>query len=382
MLTGPKSHCAAASTATPSATAAIIVAIAELRRRAGIGGDGGERERGPGERPRPRPRHGRRSSVGEPEQRELEAAAGRRRAARTATGVGPAALERREQRDRQQQRRGRAPRSAGGRRRAASSSSRCSSSTSPAVNSTAPAAMSGARCAGGRSSSNRSSRRLIRRRSLGRILDTSTGPGAAGIGGSAAGLSSITPSRTRGSQRGCGYAAGPCDHAAVLELEDGRVPRAGDAAVVQLALVERAAAVRAAVRERVHGALVPGDEHADAADLGEARLALGQLVVAQRRRPVLRRLLERRLVDADALRVAQVPAEVARTAPSRPAPREREQLARARAAPRLRAASEAPNSAVAPTLSAAWIEPDAADGARRRPRSRPTPSCRSRRSAR
>ena len=33
MLTGPKSHCAAASTAIPSATAAIIVAIAELRRR-------------------------------------------------------------------------------------------------------------------------------------------------------------------------------------------------------------------------------------------------------------------------------------------------------------------------------------------------------------
>src|SRR5215204_7638364 len=94
---------------------------------------------------------------------------------------------------------------------------------------------------------------------------------------------------------------GAADDAAVLEPEDRPVPRARDAAVVQLALVERAAAVPAAVRERVHGAVPPGDEHPDATHLGVARLALGQLLVAQRGGPVGRRLLERGLGDADAL---------------------------------------------------------------------------------
>ena len=46
------------------------------------------------------------------------------------------------------------------------SSSRISSSATPAVNSTAPAAISGPRCAGGRSSSSRSSRRAMRRGTL------------------------------------------------------------------------------------------------------------------------------------------------------------------------------------------------------------------------
>ena len=154
---------------------------------------------------------------------------------------------------------------------------------------------------------------------------------------------------------------GPALHAAVGEPEDGAVQRADDAAVLDLALVERPAAVRAAVGERVHLALPARDDDPDAVHLGVARLALGQVGLAQHGRPLVRALLEHRLVDADALRVGEVPAEVAAQARARSRPRAPNSLPDARE-PRLRATSEAPKSASAATFDGGVHEPDAAHG--------------------
>ena len=193
------------------------------------------------------------------------------------------------------------------------SSSRCSSSAIPAVNSTAPAAISGARCAGGRSSSSRSSRRAMRRATL-------RGQPLLGLSGALSSISAVAHAHLPGAA--AGRRPGRARRCRRPSLKTRAVPGAGDAAVGELALVERAAAVRAAVGERVDLAAGARQQDADAPDLGVARLALGQLGVAQRRRPVLRRRPRTRSGRRRRPRRSQVPAEVAaqrRARPRRPA---------------------------------------------------------------
>jgi hypothetical protein len=98
----------------------------------------------------------------------------------------------------------------------------------------------------------------------------------------------------------------------VGEREDAVVQRAGDRPLAQIALVQRAAAVRAAVREREQLAALAHEHHRRAVGLGAARLPGRQLGVGQHVDPAaVAAVLERRLVDADAVREREMTAEIA-----------------------------------------------------------------------
>src|SRR5687768_16526721 len=92
-------------------------------------------------------------------------------------------------------------------------------------------------------------------------------------------------------------------HRAVLEPEAAAVPRAGDAAVGDLPVCERAAAVRAAVRERVQPPARADEHHRELADEHAPRPAVLELALVERTRPLAGVLVEHGRVDAHALRV-------------------------------------------------------------------------------
>ena len=143
---------------------------------------------------------------------------------------------------------------------------------------------------------------------------------------------------------------------AVGEPEARSMQRAGDAAVGQLALVERPAAVHAAVRQRVDLAAVTRDaarrrrrprRGATRPRAGPIRAARASSPPARPRTPSGRR--RRRARRRGARRGSRSP-PARRRPPARAA-------CRRRATPLRRAASDAPNSAVAPAFAAAWTMP-------------------------
>src|SRR6266511_1984948 len=99
----------------------------------------------------------------------------------------------------------------------------------------------------------------------------------------------------------------------VLEAEGAPVAGAHDPVLArEVALVQRAAAVRAPVGERVDGRAAPEQQHLDRADHRGRGLVLAQLLGSDRRLPVGRRLLESVLVHPDAQAEREVAAEVGR----------------------------------------------------------------------
>src|SRR6266511_1932776 len=99
----------------------------------------------------------------------------------------------------------------------------------------------------------------------------------------------------------------------VLEAEGAPVAGAHDPVLArEVALVQRAAAVRAPVGERVDGRAAPEQQHLDRADHRGRGLVLAQLLGGDRRLPVGRRLLESVLVHPDAQAEREVAAEVGR----------------------------------------------------------------------
>ena len=122
---------------------------------------------------------------------------------------------------------------------------------------------------------------------------------------------SMRPSCSRTVEDGLRVDRRPLLDAAVVEAEAALMPRAFDAAVDELALVQRPAAVVAAVGERVQRAVGAHDHDLDVADGRRHRPVVAEHARVEHRRPVLRPAGERRLVDADAARVRQVAAEPA-----------------------------------------------------------------------
>ena len=86
--------------------------------------------------------------------------------------------------------------------------------------------------------------------------------------------------------------------------------RALDALADELALVQRAAAMCAAVSKRADLPVHAGEDDRLPVDLGAAQLPLGQGGVVEDLGPILWARLQRRLVDPDRLGVGEVSAEV------------------------------------------------------------------------
>ena len=85
---------------------------------------------------------------------------------------------------------------------------------------------------------------------------------------------------------------------------------ADDRIVFQLALVQRAAAVRATVDEPIEAPFFAHQQHGGTVGLCAGQLSFLKLIFAEDRGPLFRRVLERRLVHADSPGEGEMPAEV------------------------------------------------------------------------
>src|SRR5215203_77911 len=102
------------------------------------------------------------------------------------------------------------------------------------------------------------------------------------------------------------------DHRSV-QGEMTAVPRADDASVLQSPLMQRAAAVGAAIGQRDDRAVVPARQHHGyAVKINQRQAAGGDLVLGRRGAPPVRTVLEGRRIHADAKRVREVPTEPTR----------------------------------------------------------------------
>src|SRR5215212_7309332 len=91
------------------------------------------------------------------------------------------------------------------------------------------------------------------------------------------------------------------------------MPRADDASVLESALMQRAAAVCAAIGERDDLAIVVARQHhGHAVKINPRQAAGGDLVLGRHRGPAVRTVLEGRRIHADAMRVREAPTEPTR----------------------------------------------------------------------
>src|SRR5437588_4115326 len=106
----------------------------------------------------------------------------------------------------------------------------------------------------------------------------------------------------------------PAAHLARAEVEAGAVPWAGDDVAVALAVVQRAAEVRARRCYRAHLAALLGarDDDRFALELYADELAAVEVALVAHRRVPVARVLERRPVDADSEPEREMPAEMCR----------------------------------------------------------------------
>jgi hypothetical protein len=109
---------------------------------------------------------------------------------------------------------------------------------------------------------------------------------------------------------GLGYRSRAAHDVAVGEPEGTPMPRADDAAIGKLALIEGTAGMAAGVRQCVDLPVLADQQHRSLTSGDPAQLTLGQFRLREHRRPLLRAVLEEGVINVDPLGERQVTAEI------------------------------------------------------------------------